>query len=100
MVAYVVALIAADVLRGEAQALGQMLWAAAHGLVMLRLSGVIASDTELRQLHEQTMSALVRGAQSAGTGTGTGTRSTAGRPTRGPKPISPVPARKAGRKAP
>ncbi|HXD42417.1 MAG TPA: hypothetical protein VN649_17765, partial [Ramlibacter sp.] len=39
-----------------------MLWAAAHGLVMLRLSGIIATDAELRRLHEKTMSSLVRGA--------------------------------------
>lgn len=63
MVAYVAPLIREGILRGDAQALGQMLWAAAHGLVMLRLSGIVTSDTELRQLHEKTMSALVRGAE-------------------------------------
>lgn len=62
MVAYVAPLIHEGILRGDVQALGQMLWAAAHGLVMLRLSGIVTSDTELRQLHESTMSALVRGA--------------------------------------
>jgi AcrR family transcriptional regulator len=62
MVAYVAPLIREGILRGDAQALGQMLWAAAHGLVMLRLSGIVSTDTELRQLHEKTMSALVRGA--------------------------------------
>src|SRR5437763_5604486 len=65
MVSYVTPLIAMGVLRGDAQALGQMLWAAAHGLVMLRLSGIVASDTELRRLHEQTMSALVQGTRQA-----------------------------------
>jgi AcrR family transcriptional regulator len=62
MVAYVAPLIHEGILRGDVQALGQMLWAAAHGLVMLRLSGIVTSDAELRQLHEKTMSALVRGA--------------------------------------
>ena len=62
MVTYVTPLIHEGILSGDAHALGQMLWAAAHGLVMLRLSGIVTSDAELRQLHESTMSALVRGA--------------------------------------
>lgn len=63
MVAYVAPLVDEGSLRGDAQALAKMLWAAAHGLVMLRLSGIVGSDAELRQLHEATMSALVRGAR-------------------------------------
>lgn len=65
MVAYVAPLIHVGILQGDTLALGQMLWAAAHGLVMLRLSGIVTSDAELRQLHESTMSALVRGAHQA-----------------------------------
>jgi AcrR family transcriptional regulator len=61
MVAYLVPMIDKGILRGDADALGQMLWAAAHGLVMLRLSGIVADDDELRRLHQETMSALVRG---------------------------------------
>jgi AcrR family transcriptional regulator len=63
MVAYVVPMIDEGILRGDADALGQMLWAATHGLVMLRLAGIVASDAELRRLHETTLSALVRGAR-------------------------------------
>lgn len=63
MVAYVTPLIDLGILQGDPNALGQMLWASAHGLVMLRLSGIVVDDAELRQLHEKTMSALVRGAQ-------------------------------------
>lgn len=66
MVAYVTPLIEMGALRGDPKAIGQMLWAAAHGLVMLRLSGIVASDAELRKLHGQTMSALVRGIWQAG----------------------------------
>lgn len=62
MVAYLAPLLDKDILQSELQALGQMLWACAHGLVMLRLSGIISDDTELRQLHEKTMTAIVRGA--------------------------------------
>lgn len=64
MVAYVTPLIELGVLAGDPHALGQMLWAAAHGLVMLRLSGIVTSDAQLRKLHEETMSALVRGTRS------------------------------------
>ncbi len=63
MVEYVTPLVATGFLHGDPQALGQMFWAAAHGLVMLRLSGMVTADTELHALHEKTMSALVRGAQ-------------------------------------
>jgi AcrR family transcriptional regulator len=62
MVAYVAPLVDPASPPGDAQALAQMLWAAAHGLVMLRLSGILSNDAELRRLHEATMSALVRGA--------------------------------------
>jgi AcrR family transcriptional regulator len=61
LTAYLDPLIESGSLRGRAYELGQMLWAAAHGLVMLRLSGIVRTDKELRRLHESTMSALVRG---------------------------------------
>ena len=86
MVGYVTPLIELGVLQGDAQALGQMLWAAAHGLVMLRLSGIVADDAELRQLHEQTMLALVQGSRQA-----------AVRGNTAAKPISPVRPRKTAR---
>jgi hypothetical protein len=86
MVAYVAPLIEAGVLRGEPQALGQMMWAAAHGLVMLRLAGIVADDAELRKLHEQTMSALVRGTWQDDT-----------RPRAATKPVSPARPRKTAR---
>ena len=84
MVAYVAPLIDASILRGNTQDLGHMLWASTHGLVMLRLSGVVATDTELRHLHETTMSALVRGAQVI-----------AGSSTSAPKLTRSAPTRKA-----
>jgi AcrR family transcriptional regulator len=65
MVAYLAPMIDSGTLKGELQALGQMLWAAAHGLVMLRLSGILVDDDELRKLHEKTMSALMRGTYAA-----------------------------------
>ena len=89
MVSYVAPLVDQGIVRGEAHALGQMLWASAHGLVMLRLSGVIADDAELRQLHERTMSALVRGAQPS---------RAANSATQAPLAISSPPARRAARK--
>ena len=88
MVAYLAPMVDHGILRGEVQALGQMLWASAHGLVMLRLSGIVADDTALRRLHEKTMSALVRGAQ----------QGVASRAASALEPIRPAPARKAGRR--
>ncbi|HEV7912750.1 MAG TPA: TetR/AcrR family transcriptional regulator, partial [Albitalea sp.] len=91
MVAYVAPLIHEGIFRGDAEALGQMLWAAAHGLVMLRLSGIVTDDTELRQLHETTMSALVRGAHEiAPARRGTGVLEL----------MNPAPVRKAKRRTP
>ena len=46
MVAYLAPLIDTGHPRGEPQALGQMLWASAHGLVMLRLAGIVADDAD------------------------------------------------------
>jgi AcrR family transcriptional regulator len=91
MVAYLAPLLDKDILNRELQALGQMLWACAHGLVMLRLAGIIADDAELRQLHERTMSAIVRGADPVATGRRTSSN---------PKLASPSHARKAGRAPP
>ena len=90
MVTYVAPMVEEGIRPGEAQALGHMLWAAAHGLVMLRLSGIVATDTELRQLHAKTMSALVRGVHQA---------PIAGRVAPAPKPTT-TPARKAPRTTP
>jgi AcrR family transcriptional regulator len=86
MIAYVTPLIAMGVLKGDATALGHMLWAAAHGLVMLRLSGIVSGDAALRKLHEQTMSALARGTHQA-----------AAAPSRARKTPAVVP-RRAGKK--
>lgn len=81
MVAYVAPLVDSGMLHGDAYALGQMLWAAAHGLVMLRLSGIVANDADLRQLHERTMSALVRGTrQPSSNGHGAKTLPLVGKP--------------------
>lgn len=91
MVAYVAPLIHADILRGDAQALGQMLWAAAHGLVMLRLSGIVTSDRELRRLHETTLSALVRGAHEM---------APSSRSAAGAERTKPAPVRKARQRTP
>ncbi len=61
MVAYLRPLLPASTSSSRLHELGQMLWAAAHGLVMLRLSGIVSNDLELRELHATTMSALMRG---------------------------------------
>lgn len=91
MLAYVAPLIEKGILRGETHALGQMMWASAHGLVMLRLSGIVADDNELRQLHERTMSALIRGAHQV---------TTSRRSANALELVSPALVRKAARKTP
>jgi AcrR family transcriptional regulator len=87
MIAYVTPLIGMGILKGDPKSLGQMLWAAAHGLVMLRLSGIVTGDSALRKLHEQTMSALARG-----------THQIAAAPSRASKTPAVLP-RRAGKKA-
>lgn len=91
MVAYVTPLIEQGIARADAGALGHMLWAAAHGLVMLRLSGIVGDDDELRRLHKTTMSALVRGTH---LGAADGSRGTSA-----VKPARPAPARTTPKKA-
>lgn len=61
MVVYAEALVEKESLHCDAHTLGQMLWATAHGLVMLRLSGIVSTDDKLQSLHKNAMSALVRG---------------------------------------
>lgn len=86
MVAYVAPLIHEGIPRGDTQSLGQILWAAAHGLVMPRLSGIVSSDTELRQLQETTMSTPVPGAHQMKAGNyGTGAREPEPHPKGGAK---------------
>jgi len=60
---YVRDMIAAGLLHGEAEAIGRAYWAALHGLVVLRLSGRIASDEEFETLRHETMRLITRGAQ-------------------------------------
>ena len=91
MVGYLAPLIDQGIVRCDLHALGQMLWASAHGLVMLRLSGIVVDDAELRQLHASTMSAIVRGVPQA---------TAANRSPGIPKPISSSRARTASSKTP
>lgn len=89
MVTYVAPLIDLGVLRGETHAVGQMLWATTHGLVMLRLSGIVTDDAVMRELHEMTIAALARGTKPRAGGsqdTSAGSR------------VRPAPARTARRK--
>lgn len=91
LVAYVAPMIDKGIPRGNTHALGHMLWASTHGLVMLRLSGIVADDNELRRLHEKTMSTLMRGAHQATTGS---------RGASALELIDPAPSRRAASKTP
>lgn len=93
MVAYATPLIEMGILSGEAKAVGQMLWAAAHGLVMLRLSGIVSSDAALRKLHEQTMSALAHGTHQAAAAPSRAQRTPAALPRRAARKTARSPPR-------
>ncbi|MEZ6793444.1 TetR/AcrR family transcriptional regulator [Pseudomonas aeruginosa] len=61
MTVYVQALIDEGHLSGDAEALGEMFWAAAHGLVMLHGKGFTGPKKNVRELHEQLMRYLWKG---------------------------------------
>lgn len=66
---YVSDMIAAGLLEGDAESIGRAYWAALHGLIVLRLSGRIASDEEFETLRADTMRLITRGARPAARGT-------------------------------
>ncbi|EKQ6358003.1 TetR/AcrR family transcriptional regulator [Pseudomonas aeruginosa] len=61
MTSYVQALIDEGHLSGDAEELGEMFWAAAHGLVMLHGKGFTEPRKSVRKLHEQLMRYLWKG---------------------------------------
>ncbi len=60
---YVADMIAGGLLEGEAEPIGRAYWAALHGLIVLRMSGRIASDEEFGRLRHETMRLITRGAR-------------------------------------
>ncbi|EIU1413946.1 TetR/AcrR family transcriptional regulator [Pseudomonas aeruginosa] len=61
MTSYVQALIDEGLLSGDAESLGELFWAAAHGLVVLQGKGFIGSRKGVRELHEQLMRYVWKG---------------------------------------
>lgn len=61
MTAYVQALVDEGVLVGNAESLGELFWAAAHGLVMLHEKGFTSPGKSVRELHAQLMRYLWQG---------------------------------------
>jgi len=53
---------AAGITDADPQMLGYAMWASVHGLVVLRLGGLLRHGPEFDELHRQTMRFLVRGA--------------------------------------
>jgi AcrR family transcriptional regulator len=53
------------VLAGDPQVLGQLFWAASHGLIVLHLAGKLSPKPGFRALHGQMMRLLVQGARVA-----------------------------------
>lgn len=62
MTTYVQALIDAGELEGDAGKVGEIFWAAAHGVVMLHYSGLIGSVAMRNRLHREMLRMLAHGA--------------------------------------
>ena len=56
-------LLAAGVVAGDSKSIGQALWAAAHGVIVLHLAGRLPPGTEVRDLYFETMRLTFRGAR-------------------------------------
>ncbi len=61
MIGYVEAMIADGVLRGDPRVIGQMFWAAVHGVVMLELTGVLTRGAGADTLRRELMRTLFIG---------------------------------------
>lgn len=61
MIGYVEAMIAEGVLKGDARVIGQMFWAAVHGVVMLELTGVLTRGAGADTLRRELMRTLFIG---------------------------------------
>jgi AcrR family transcriptional regulator len=63
MSAFVEQMVEEGVLAGDPETLGQLFWAASHGLIVLHLAGKLPGKPGFRALHRQMMQLLVRGAR-------------------------------------
>jgi AcrR family transcriptional regulator len=63
MSGFVEKMVEEGVLAGDPQVLGQLFWAASHGLIVLHLAGKLSPKPGFRELHRQMMQLLVRGAR-------------------------------------
>ncbi|MGO9630046.1 MAG: TetR/AcrR family transcriptional regulator [Xanthobacteraceae bacterium] len=66
MSGFVEKMVEEGVLTGDPEVLGQLFWAASHGLVLLHLAGKLSGKPGFRALHGQMMQLLVRGARACG----------------------------------
>ena len=55
----------AGLVEGDPRIVGYAMWAAVHGLVVLRLAGFLADESGFRDLHAETMRLIARGARAA-----------------------------------
>jgi AcrR family transcriptional regulator len=65
MAGFVERMIEEGILAGDPEVLGQLFWAASHGLVVLHLAGKLSGKPSFRALHGQMMQLLVRGARAS-----------------------------------
>jgi AcrR family transcriptional regulator len=65
MSGFVEKMVEEGVLAGDPQVLGQLFWAASHGLIVLHLAGKLSAKPGFRALNGQMMRLLARGARTA-----------------------------------
>jgi AcrR family transcriptional regulator len=65
MSGFVERMVEEGVLAGDPAVLGQLFWAASHGLIVLHLAGKLSGKPGFRVLHRQMMQLLVRGARAS-----------------------------------
>jgi AcrR family transcriptional regulator len=65
MTAFVERMVEEGILVGDPEVLGQLFWAASHGLIVLHLAGKLSAKPGFRALHDQMMRLLARGVRSA-----------------------------------
>jgi AcrR family transcriptional regulator len=58
---------AVGLVEGDPRVVGYAMWAAVHGLVVLRLAGFLADEAGFRDLHAETMRLIARGARAGKT---------------------------------
>jgi AcrR family transcriptional regulator len=77
-------LIAAGIVKGDAEKIGHALWAASHGVIVLHLSGRLPASIDVEELYIDTMRLTFRGARTPASGARRRTQSSSSKLQRRP----------------